>query len=82
MERPIFKPLGTPAEELDTPSLVIELDALESNLEAVHTFFQQTSAKLRPLVSIHGCPALAHKQLAAGGTVDGVAVMTLGILAS
>lgn len=59
MERPIFKPLGTPTEELDTPSLVIELDALEANLDTVHTFFRQTSANLRPLVSIHGCPALA-----------------------
>ena len=78
MERPIFKPLGTPADELDTPALVVELDALEHNLSVVHTFFQQTPAKLRPMVSIHGCPTLAHKQLAGGGTVGGVAVMTLG----
>ncbi len=78
MERPIFKSLGTPAEELDTPALVVELDALEHNLSTVHTFFQQATAKLRPMVSTHCCPALAHKQLAAGGTVGGVAVMTLG----
>jgi len=78
MERPIFKPLGTPVAELDTPSLVVELDALEHNLSAVHTFFQQATAKLRPLVSTHCCPTLAHQQLAAGGTVGGVAVMTLG----
>ncbi|WP_179137938.1 alanine racemase [Candidatus Entotheonella palauensis] len=78
MERPIFKPLGTSADELDTPSLAVELDALEHNLSTVHTFFHQTTAKLRPLVSIHCCPTLAHKQLAAGGTVGGVAVMTLG----
>jgi 3-hydroxy-D-aspartate aldolase len=78
MERPIFKPLGTSVNELDTPALVVELDALEHNLSAVHTFFQQATAKLRPMVSTHCCPALAHKQLAAGGTVGGVAVMTLG----
>jgi D-serine deaminase-like pyridoxal phosphate-dependent protein len=78
MERPIFKPLGTPAEDLDTPALVVELDALEHNLTTVHTFFQQATAKLRPMVSTHGCPTLAHKQLAAGGTTGGVAVMTLG----
>ncbi len=78
MERPIFKPLGTPTDELDTPSLVVELDALEHNLNTVHTFFQQAPAKLRPMVSTHCCPTLAHKQLAAGGTVDGIAVMTLG----
>jgi D-serine deaminase-like pyridoxal phosphate-dependent protein len=78
MERPIFKPLGTPADELDTPALVVDLEALEHNLSAVHTFFQQATAKLRPMVSTHCCPTLAHKQLAAGGTVGGVAVMTLG----
>lgn len=78
MERPIFKPFRTPADELDTPALVVELDALEHNLSVVHSFFQNMPAKLRPLVSLHGCPTLAHQQLAAGGTVDGVAVMTLG----
>jgi D-serine deaminase-like pyridoxal phosphate-dependent protein len=78
MERPIFKPLGASADELDTPALVVDLDALEHNLSAVHTFFQQARAKLRPIVSVHCCPTLAHKQLAAGGTVGGVAVMTLG----
>jgi len=78
MERPIFKPLGSSVDELDTPALVVELDALEHNLSTVHTFFQQATAKLRPMVSTHCCPTLAHKQLAAGGTVGGVAVMTLG----
>ena len=77
MERPIFKPLGSLADALDTPALVVDLDALEHNLNIVHTFFQQASANLRPMVSVHCCPALAHKQLAAGASV-GVAVMTLG----
>ncbi len=78
MERPIFKPLGTPVNELDTPALVVELDALEHNLSVVHSFFENATAKLRPMVSTHGCPTLAHQQLAAGGTVGGVGVMTLG----
>ena len=25
MERPIFQPIGTPAEELDTPALVVDV---------------------------------------------------------
>ncbi len=78
MERPIFKPVGTPVTELDTPALVVDLDVLEQNLHTAHTFFQQRAAKLQPLVSTHGCPALAHKQLAAGNTVGGIAVITLG----
>ena len=77
MERPIFKPLGSPADALDTPALVVDLDALEHNLSTVHTFFQQATATLRPIVSVHCCPALAHRQLAAGAA-DGVAVATLG----
>ena len=29
MERPIFQPVGTPVEELDTPALVIALDVMD-----------------------------------------------------
>jgi D-serine deaminase-like pyridoxal phosphate-dependent protein len=78
MERPIFKPVGTPVMELDTPALVVDLDILEHNLATLHTFFQQHQANVRPLVSAHLCPSLAHLQLAAGGTVGGIAVTTLG----
>lgn len=78
MERPLFKPVGTPIEELDTPALVVDLDRLDHNLAVVHTFFNQQTVKLRPLVSAHCCPALAHRQLAAGGTVGGIATDTLG----
>jgi D-serine deaminase-like pyridoxal phosphate-dependent protein len=78
MERPIFKPVGTPVLELDTPALVVDLPTLEHNLATLHTFFRRCQAKVRPLVSAHLCPALAHQQLAAGSTVGGVAVTTLG----
>ena len=78
MERPIFKPVGTPVEELDTPSLVVELDALDRNIEAMHSFFRARAVSLRPHVDSHRCPAIAHKQLAAGGTVGGICVTTLG----
>lgn len=78
MERPIFKLIGTPVVDLDTPALVIDLDQLEHNLTTVHTFFQGCATKLRPVVSAHSCPALAHRQIAVGGTVGGVAVTTLG----
>lgn len=78
MERPIFKPVGTPVMELDTPALVVDLAILERNLTTLHTFFQKQQAKVRPLVSAHLCPSLAHLQLAAGGTVGGIAVTTLG----
>ena len=78
MERPILKPVGTPVEELDTPALVVDMEALEANIDAVHSGFANSSARIRPYVETHRCPAIAHKQLAAGGTVGGVAVASVG----
>ena len=77
MERPIMKPIGTPAEELDTPSLVVDLSALESNISHFHRRFQDSGPKLRPHIQSHLSPAIAHIQLRAPGTVGGVAVSTL-----
>ena len=78
MERPIFKPVGTPVEQLDTPALVLDLSVLDQNIETLHSFFLRQEAKVRPHVAVHKCPAIAHKQLAAGGTVNGIAVATVG----
>ena len=78
MERPIFKPVGTPVDELDTPALVVDLAILESNIEAMASFFRGVGPRLRPHVEAHRCTAIAHKQLAAGGTVGGVCVNTVG----
>ena len=78
MERPIFKPAGTPVEELDTPTLTVDVQVLERNLETLHSFFRDRPAKVRPRVASHRCPAIAHKQMAAEGTVGGVCVNTVG----
>jgi D-serine deaminase-like pyridoxal phosphate-dependent protein len=78
MERPIFKSVGTPVEHLDTPTLVVDLAILEHNIDTLHAFFHQRAAKVRPHMESHRCPAIAHKQLAAGGTVGGICVSTLG----
>ena len=79
MERPVLKPVGTPVEELDTPALIVDLDVLDKNIETVHSFFESSQAKLRPHVEAHRCPAIAHKQLAAGGTVGGISVGNVGV---
>ncbi len=77
MERPIIKPVGTPVAELDTPALVVDMDIMESNIEQVHARFRDSDAKLRPYVEAHRCPAIAHKQFAAGGAV-GIGVASVG----
>ena len=78
MERPIFKPIGTSVDALDTPSFLVDLDILEANIETLHGFFRQRTAKVRPHIEAHRCPAIAHKQLAAGGTVGGISATTVG----
>ena len=78
MERPVFHPIGTPVHQLDTPALVVDLTAMERNIEQLHSFFQSSSAKLRPHVTTHKCPTIAHKQLAVGGTVGGISVSRVG----
>lgn len=77
MQRPIFKPIGTPIEELDTPSLVVDISALEHNLEAVHGFFRGLPVKMRPHVHAHKTPAIAHLQLSVPGNAGGIAVINV-----
>ena len=78
MERPVYQPLGTPLERLDTPSMVVDLDAMERNVERVHSFFRNRAAKLRPAAHSHKTPAIAHRQLAVEGAASGVALVSLG----
>jgi D-serine deaminase-like pyridoxal phosphate-dependent protein len=51
--------------EIDTPALLIDLDAMERNLAKMARFFSGPT-KLRPHYKNHKCPALAHRQMAAG----------------
>ena len=78
MERPVFKPAGTSVLDLDTPALTVDLDVMGENIETLHSFFRQSQAKIRPYVGVHKCPAVAHKQMAAGGTMGGIMVSTVG----
>jgi D-serine deaminase-like pyridoxal phosphate-dependent protein len=82
MERPVFQPVGTPVEELDTPALVVDLDVLEANIARFHSSFDspvdRTRINVRPHVSCHQCPHIAHLQLAAANPGGGIAVNTVG----
>ena len=72
MERPIFQPVGTPVEALDTPALVVDIDVMDGNIDTVHGFFRRLRpdgetpeivATVRSHVSCHGCPQIAQRQL-------------------
>ena len=77
MERPVFQPVGTPADELDTPALVVDLELMERNIRLFQQPFAEVPAKIRPVVTSHLCPQIARRQLAAGGA-SGIAVATVG----
>jgi D-serine deaminase-like pyridoxal phosphate-dependent protein len=51
---------------LDTPCLLVDLDALEGNLQLMSSYFATRHAKLRPHFKSHKCTTLAKMQLAAG----------------
>lgn len=53
-------------DELPTPALLVDLDAMEGNLRRMAAFFDDKPAKLRPHFKNHKVPLLAWKQLEAG----------------
>jgi D-serine deaminase-like pyridoxal phosphate-dependent protein len=69
----IYRPLiGTPITDLDTPCLLVDLDALEHNMRVVADTYRDTTCKMRSHVKNLKTPILAHRQMRAGGTVGGV----------
>ncbi len=58
--------IGRHKTELDTPALLIDLDKMEANIEAMANYFSTVNAELRPHVKTHKTPIIAHKQIAAG----------------
>lgn len=58
--------LGQSVQAIDTPSLVIDLDAMERNLARMAAFAREHGLRLRPHAKMHKCAALAQQQIAAG----------------
>lgn len=65
-------PVGTPLNELDTPCLIVDLDAVEHNFQLIANTYRDTVCKMRTHVKNLKTPILAHMQMRAGGTVGGV----------
>lgn len=65
-------PLSPPAQpgqsfaEIDTPALVLDLDAFERNLVAMAAFTQAHGIRLRPHAKTHKSPEIALRQIAHG----------------
>src|SRR6202035_2813546 len=57
---------GMREEEIDTPALVIDLDAFEANLDTMAALLAPTGAKLRAHAKTHKSPVIAKLQMARG----------------
>lgn len=57
---------GDPVAAIDTPALVIDLDAMERNLAAMAAFASARGLRLRPHAKTHKSAAIAKLQMAAG----------------
>jgi D-serine deaminase-like pyridoxal phosphate-dependent protein len=62
--------------ELDTPALLLDLDALERNIQRMAAFFDTRPSALRPHCKTHKCVRIAHLQMAAGAI--GIACAKVG----
>jgi D-serine deaminase-like pyridoxal phosphate-dependent protein len=58
--------IGAPIDEIDTPALIVDLDAFENNLNRMAAFAKSAGVRLRPHAKTHKCPTVALKQIAAG----------------
>jgi len=61
--------IGKPAEALPTPALLVDVEALDHNLQLLAAYFAHRPSKLRPHFKSHKCVTLARRQLATGSAV-------------
>ena len=57
---------GTPLERVDTPALVVDLDALERNLDRMAAFGRAAGKHIRPHAKTHKSSVIARMQLERG----------------
>ncbi len=58
--------IGAAVDDIDTPALLIDLDAFERNVRKMAQFAQSRGVRLRPHAKTHKCPSIALRQIAAG----------------
>ncbi len=57
---------GMPIDKIDTPALVVDLDAFEFNLDVMARLAADAGIKVRPHAKTHKSPVVAHLQMARG----------------
>jgi D-serine deaminase-like pyridoxal phosphate-dependent protein len=63
-------------DEIETPALVVDLEALEANITRLQAYMHQHGIANRPHIKTHKIPAIAHMQVNAGAV--GITCQKLG----
>ncbi|MFZ9185946.1 MAG: DSD1 family PLP-dependent enzyme [Polynucleobacter sp.] len=58
--------VGDHINEVDTPALILDLDAFERNLKCLQNAVSRAGVRLRPHAKSHKCPEIALRQIQAG----------------
>jgi len=58
--------VGDAVDDIDTPALIVDLDAFERNLDLMANAVRGAAVALRPHAKSHKCPDIAHAQLERG----------------
>jgi D-serine deaminase-like pyridoxal phosphate-dependent protein len=67
---------GDRVADVDTPALLLDLDAFEANIARLHDEVLPTGIAIRPHGKAHKCPEIARRQTAAGAV--GICAQSLG----
>ncbi len=58
--------VGMPVGELDTPALLVDIETMDRNIAHIAGTMREYGVQWRPHAKGHKCPAIAHRQIAAG----------------
>src|ERR1051326_8551951 len=58
--------IGMSLDEVDTPALIVDLDAFDSNLRRLADRVKGSGVRLRPHAKTHKCPVIALRQVELG----------------
>src|SRR5260370_24395196 len=58
--------IGVPVAEVETPALIIDLDALDRNITKMAEFAKSSGVRVRPHAKTHKSTAIALRQIARG----------------
>jgi D-serine deaminase-like pyridoxal phosphate-dependent protein len=58
--------VGMPVSELDTPALLVDIETMDRNIAHIAGTMREHGVQWRPHAKGHKCPAITHRQMAAG----------------